>query len=223
MSNLKSALLNSYYKIKYKKHHIILDKKSRIADMNSRFEGFNRIGEKSSFRGSMGYGSYVGRCSNINATIGRFTCISDRVNTVSGVHPTKGFVSVHPAFYSTKKQSGFTFVTEDCFCETLRNPIDEKTSVYIGNDVWIGCDVTIVGGVVIGDGAIVASGAVVTQDVEPYTIVGGVPAKVIRKKFSDETINFLLRFNWWEKDITWIRENHKSFQNIEEFTERYNV
>lgn len=220
---VKNLLLNIFFRVKFRKQNLKIERNARVLTLNSYFEGFNRIGERSLFKGSMGYGSYIGKNSYVNATIGKFCCIADRVNTVSGAHPTKDFVSVHPAFYSTKKQSGFTFVTENCFQETLRNPIDGQTAVYIGNDVWIGSDVTIIGGVVIGDGAIIASGAVVTRDIEPYSVVGGVPAKEIRKKFSDEVIRFLLDYKWWDKDIDWIKENYKSFQNIEEFVERYNI
>lgn len=66
----------------------------------------------------------------------------------------------------------------------------------IGNDVWIGYEAVIMPGVTIGDGAIVGTRAVVTKDVPPYTIVGGIPAKPIRKRFSDETISILLKMNW---------------------------
>ena len=75
---------------------------------------------------------------------------------------------------------------------------DNKGDIIIGNDVWIGYEAVIFAGVTIGDGAIIGTRAVVTKDVPPYTIVGGVPAKPIRKRFSDETISALLTARWWD-------------------------
>ncbi|GAB4162063.1 MAG: Vat family streptogramin A O-acetyltransferase [Winogradskyella sp.] len=82
-----------------------------------------------------------------------------------------------------------------------------KGDTIIGNDVWIGHDATIMPGVHIGDGAIIATKAVVTKDVEPYTIVGGNPAKPIKKRFSDATISKLLQLKWWDWDLEKITEN----------------
>ena len=75
---------------------------------------------------------------------------------------------------------------------------DKKGDIIIGNDVWIGYEAVILSGVTIGDGAIIGTRAVVTKDVPPYTIVGGVPAKAIRKRFPDETISALLKLKWWD-------------------------
>jgi virginiamycin A acetyltransferase len=82
-----------------------------------------------------------------------------------------------------------------------------KGDTRIGNDVWIGYNATILAGVTIGDGAIIATNATVAKDVEPYTIVGGNPAKLIRKRFSDDEIEKLLALQWWNKDIEWITQN----------------
>ena len=75
---------------------------------------------------------------------------------------------------------------------------DHKGDIVIGNDVWIGYEAVILAGVTIGDGAIIGTRAVVTKDVPPYTIVGGVPAKPIRKRFPDDTIASLLALRWWD-------------------------
>ncbi|WP_234117306.1 CatB-related O-acetyltransferase [Clostridium hydrogenum] len=78
---------------------------------------------------------------------------------------------------------------------------DNKGDIVIGNDVWIGFDAVIMSGVHIGDGAIIGTRALVTKDVPPYSIVGGVPAKIIRKRFNDSIINDLIKINWWDWDI----------------------
>ena len=89
---------------------------------------------------------------------------------------------------------------------------DNKGDIIIGNDVWIGYEAVIMQGVKIGDGAIIGSRAVVTKDVEPYTIVGGVPAKPIRKRFDDETIKALLDLRWWDFPAEKIKENLPEIQ-----------
>jgi virginiamycin A acetyltransferase len=82
-----------------------------------------------------------------------------------------------------------------------------KGDTVIGNDVWIGYKATIMTGVTIGDGAIIATKAVVTKDVPPYTIVGGNPAQIIKKRFSDEQIALLLQIKWWDWSVEKITEN----------------
>ena len=84
---------------------------------------------------------------------------------------------------------------------------DYKGDTIIGNDVWIGNSVTMMPGVKIGDGAILASNAVVTKDVEPYSIVGGNPAKLIRKRFDEQTIHALLNLKWWDWPIEKISQH----------------
>lgn len=98
---------------------------------------------------------------------------------------------------------------------------DNKGNIIIGNDVWIGYDAIILSGVTIGDGAIIGSRAVVTKDVPPYTIVGGVPAKAIRKRFDEKTIKSLLNLKWWDLPEERIAANIQRIQRgqISEFTE----
>ncbi len=82
-----------------------------------------------------------------------------------------------------------------------------KGDTIIGNDVWIGHHATIMPGLKIGDGAIIATNSTVVKDVEPYSIVGGNPARLIKKRFSDETISKLLELKWWDWDIERITAN----------------
>ena len=89
---------------------------------------------------------------------------------------------------------------------------DNKGDIVIGNDVWIGYESVILSGVTIGDGAVIGSRAVVTKDVEPYTIVGGVPAKPIRKRFDEQMIKKLEKIGWWNWGEEQIRQNLEAIQ-----------
>jgi len=93
----------------------------------------------------------------------------------------------------------------------------QKGNINIGNDVWIGYNSTIMAGVTIGDGAIIATNSTVIKDVEPYTIVGGNPAKEIKKRFTEKEIERLLKIKWWNWDIEKITKNlqHLTGNNIE--------
>ncbi len=90
---------------------------------------------------------------------------------------------------------------------------DNKGDIVIGNDVWIGYEAVIMAGVTVGDGAIIGTRAVVTKDVPPYTIVGGVPAKPIRKRFDNETLDELLKIKWWDWSEDKIARNIQVIQS----------
>lgn len=90
---------------------------------------------------------------------------------------------------------------------------DNKGDIVVGNDVWIGYEAVILAGVTIGDGAIIGARAVVTKDVPPYTIVGGIPAKQIRKRFNEETIDTLLKLKWWDWSKERISKNIAAIQS----------
>lgn len=154
------------------------------------------------------YTYLAGFNSVMNAEIGKFCSIGAFVSIGPGKHPIE-FVSTSPVFYSIHKQCGTTFADASYY--------KEMGSVKIGNDVWIGSNAIILDNVIIGDGAVIAAGAVVTQNVEPYSIVGGIPAKLIKKRFSDDLINTLIKFEWWNKDQLWLKENYKLFHDINSF------
>ena len=165
------------------------------------FEGANKLHENTRFSGAMGYGSYIGMNSTVEAYVGRFTSIAPRFETNKGIHPISSpFVSTCPMFYSTKGQCGKSFASRDMFGEN-------RPYTQIGNDVWIGQNVFATGGIKIGDGAVVLAGAVLTKDVEPYSIVGGVPAKLIKYRYDDETRAFLLKVKWWNLPIEWLEQH----------------
>jgi len=203
-----------YYQLKNagKKLHI----EYMVEVKNCNFGIYNKLYKYSRLRNSsLGDFSYVARnCQIYNTQIGKFTCIGPNVNTGMGAHPSSEFVSSHPLFYSTLGQSSGLVIVK-------KNLFDEFPETLIGNDVWIGNNVTLKYGVKIGDGAIIGSGAVVTKDVEPYSIVGGVPAKIIKYRFAQEQIDFLLDFKWWDKDLAWIKSNKHLFTDIAQFMAQY--
>ncbi len=107
--------------------------------------------------------------------------------------------------------------------QNITSAWDNKGDIVIGNDVWIGYETVILSGVTIGDGAIIGSRAVVTKDVPPYTIVGGVPAKTIRKRFSDDDIEALQKMKWWDWPIEQIQAHISEIQTgkVEELKKEY--
>ena len=198
---------------------VTVSTKAKI-NFRTKFEGFNAIGDGSKLSGTtMGMGSYCGAdCSITGSIIGRFCCIANDVKIISYSHPYH-FVSMHPAFYSPLKQAGFTYTNTRLWND---DPVFSKgVRVLIGSDVWIGAHVRIKSGVSIGSGSVIAAGSVVVRDVEPYTIVGGVPAKQIKKRFDDRVINFLMEFEWWNKDMDWIKENSTYFLDMDDFLSKF--
>lgn len=207
---MRDRIKNKVLEFKNRNKNVKIAPNACVA-MNSDFEGYNRIGQYSFFCGHIGYASYIGDHCHINADVGRFTCIGPRVVVARGNHPTSDWVSVHPAFFSTEKQCGMTFTDKELFEE-------KKQRVRIGNDVWIGDSAILMDGITVGDGAVIAAGAVVTKDVEPYSVVGGVPAKIIRYRFEDrDIVKQLLQIKWWDRPIEWIRNNASKYHHVEEF------
>lgn len=159
--------------------------------------------------------TYIASNTSIsNTKIGKFCSIGPDCRISLPKHPSSIFVSTHPIFFSTLKQSQISFSDKNYFDE-FGKPI------IIGNDVWIGANVIIINGIKVGDGAIIGAGSVVTKDVPPYSIVGGVPAKIIRYRFEKEEIKKLLQIKWWEWDIEKIKENYLKFHDVKNFINEY--
>lgn len=216
---MKAWLKRNYYKWAYYSKNVKIGKKV-LLDTRIVFEGYNVIGDNTEVASSkIGLGTYIADKSIIKkAIIGRYCSIGSGVQTGLGVHPSTGFVSSHPSFYSTKKQAGFSFVDKDIFKEHLFIDAEGKYVVQIGNDVWVGNNVIIMDGIKIGDGAIIASGSVVTKDVVPYTIVGGIPAKFIKPRFDEQQVEKLLATKWWNWSMEKIKANSSLFESVELFT-----
>ena len=141
-----------------------------------------------------------------SVTVGRFVSIGPQFLAGCGEHPAM-WLSTSPIFYSTRRQSGTTFAESDSYVEL--KPIE------IGCDVWIGARVFVRDGVRIGNGAIVAAGAVVVKDVPDYAIVGGVPARLIKFRFSEADIAKLRTLAWWDWDEAELRNSAHLFRTAD--------
>lgn len=217
---LKKIFLYIFFKIKYwRKVEFTYSVDIR---WKSSFEGMNKLYANSRFLGEMGLGTYLGESSHIFGKIGRFTSIAPEVRSDSGIHPyMEPYVSTSPAFISTAKQNGDTLTSIQRFDELRYADKKDGFGIIIGNDCWIGYRAFLVGGVTIADGAVVLAHSVVTKNVPPFAIVGGIPAKVIKYRFDEKTIAFLLNFKWWNKDIKWLRENIELMNNITDLKNKY--
>ncbi|MCL7753189.1 CatB-related O-acetyltransferase [Polaribacter sp. Z022] len=154
---------------------------------NVSFEGNNAVPDRCNFSGKIkiGFATTLGYNNFFhgNIRIGKYCQFGADV----AVH-----TSNHPITYLS------TYINKNLFSGELKKFKETKETV-IGNDVWVGHNAIIVGGVTIGNGAIIAAGSVVTKDIEPYSIVGGVPATFIKKRFSQNVIQEIEELKWWDK------------------------
>lgn len=215
-----SKIENIIYYKKLKKRNIYIEFNA-VVDKKTVFEGNNFVASKSVvLECQVGRGTYIQYQSDLKkCKIGKWCSIAPEVKIVSGNHPTNIYVSTHPVFYLPKVHAGLKFVNSSCFEEYSYVDNDKRWFCEIGNDVWIGERALILNGIKIGNGAVIAAGAVVTKDVPPYAVVAGVPAKIIKYRFSDSQITELERLKWWDKDIKWLEEHSEMFNNVKNFFE----
>ena len=209
-------LRKNYQIVRLQKHHPDCKFYSGVDVTNTNFEGFNVLfNDVVISSSSLGAHTYVQKKSTIfNAQIGRFCSIATQVSIAPGIHKTDG-VSCHTSFYQKSTPLLKVYSNENSF-RTF-------SKVVIGNDVWIGERAIIMDGVNIGHGAIVAAGAVVTKDVAPYAVVGGVPAQLIKFRFSDKVIEDLLKSEWWNFSDKWFHKHFKKMQNVSTFLKQINT
>ncbi len=165
----------------------------------------------------------------IATEIGRFCSINATARLWNN-HPLE-YVTTHPILDTPTFYSWDEYEERKRLCNKYgkyfdnvgseSSPLRKNRPVKIGNDVWIGANVSILSGVSIGDGAVIATGAVVVSDVEPYAIVGGVPAKLIKYRFEEEMREKLLKIKWWDWTLEKIENNIELFYDPQTFLEKY--
>ena len=160
------------------------------------------------YRGKLGKYSSIGNNSFVSDTdVGDFTSISTDCYIGGTSHPTD-WVSTSPVFHKWENIMKKNFA---------RHEFEIFKRTTIGNDVWIGNRVMIKAGVKIADGAVVGMGSIVTKDIGPYEIWAGNPARLIRKRFNDETINKLMKIEWWKWDDQRIEKYAQVFTSPKDF------
>ena len=176
-----------------------------IVDKDSVIDKRAKVHRKSKvFHSKLGRYSYVGkRTSLIYTEVGAFCSIATDACVGMGEHSISK-LSSSPLFTERVNGTGTSWTDKVVFPYSL---------VTVGNDVWIGERALVMGGVTIGDGAVIAAGAVVTKDVPPYAVVGGVPAKVIKYRFSPEVIEALEKLQWWLLPENVLKERIDVFQS----------
>ena len=138
---------------------------------------------------------------NRHSRIGKFCSIGPDVHIGTGRHPLDALTT-----NSMVHKNCFLIDGEFSVDPENRVEFEQSLPVTIGNDVWIGMNSIIMDGLTVGDGAVIGAGAIVTRDVPPYAIVAGIPAKVIRYRFDEKTIERLLRSRWYERDMDLIKK-----------------
>lgn len=216
---LYKALSKNYRNRQNQKKGLLIRGENIFADENCEFEKIVSARSNVTFSNcKIGRFSYFNGINTVeNCKMGRYCSISYGVHIGLVSHLCEKLVSTHPFFFIQSdmddKFSRYGYADKKYF--------NNDALTEIGNDVWIGANALIKSGLKIGDGAVIGAGSVVTKDVEPYAIVAGVPAKLIRYRFTEQQIRFLLKFKWWEKPEIWLKENWKDLLDIEKLMKKY--
>lgn len=210
---MKQYLINIVKNIFIKNNSIIsLWDNSSVIDRRARLHHMVKI------QGSeIGAYTYVGNFTNVkSATIGKYCSIAQGCKVGLEIHTTDT-ISSSPIFTLNPNGTGYNWADKDYYVSLERT--------YVGNDVWMGTDVIIKGGVHIGDGAVLAGGAVVTKDVPAYAIVGGAPARIIKYRFSEDVIEYLLKIKWWDwpeeklkKHLAFFQKRNITLEDLKQLT-----
>jgi acetyltransferase-like isoleucine patch superfamily enzyme len=181
------------------KNRVLISDSANLHYAKIDFGGLNQIASGTKISGSLkiGFGSTIGLNCNLHGDIfiGNYTQLGGYIGIYTSNHPTN---------YIT------TFTSKSFLNGALKDNT-QYGKVRIGSDVWIGHGAVILKDVTIGNGAVIAAGAIVTKDVPPFAIVGGNPGKIIKYRFSEDIITYLLKLEWWNRDELWISKNLKSF------------
>ncbi len=212
--------IDSFPEVPANNTHKMLGEKPQIHSTcrirKSQIGGWTALGPNTTLAESSfdDYSYTAGNVSIIYSQVGKFCSIANSVRINPGNHP-QWRVTQHHSTYR-RIQYGFDTVEDEAFFQWRRDH-----QCIVGHDVWIGHGAVIMPGVKIGHGAIIGSGAVVTKDVGPYEVAVGVPAKVIKKRFPDETTEKLLEIAWWDWSREMLVENFKDLLDMPKFLEKY--
>ena len=203
---IRQALLRA--RLRLKGHAMNIGPGARI-DSYAEFEAGATLDAGSAIFGSkVGRWTYFGKNAFvIFSDVGAFCSIAANVVIGGGRHPTER-VTTSPQFYSAGHDNPW-----GAYADGLPRR-EELPRTSVGNDVWIGYSAVVLPGVRVGDGAVIGAGAVVTRDVEPYSVVAGVPAMGLRKRFAPDDVDWLLGLRWWDWPDARLREMRPHFSSI---------
>ena len=191
----------------------------RAVLVNSTLGAWTEVGADNTLENvELGDYSYTGPWGMFqNVVIGKFSNIAAQVRVGATMHPMDRPTLHH--FTYRRSWYGFAPTDDEEFFAWRKAQV-----AFIGHDTWLGHGVVVMPGVTVGTGAVVGSGAVVTHDVEPYTVVAGVPAKVIKRRFDEATAQALTATAWWDWDHETLKERLADFSGpVEAFLEKWGV